>query len=138
MHSTHARDLREILPVKVGTAPPKSHSRKVYVSDVAWMTAAKMLSFSSPNPSWNSLEPIIRDTLHATYEDCKLSTLAWNCLQPLGVLLHALCTDDSGCVKDTKDVLYSQHYASDLGLTCNNMQMGELCVGAVCMMMRCS
>lgn len=121
-HSTHARDLMEILPVNVGTASFQSTSTDTYMSDVAWMAAMKALTLPGANSSWNSCCTIIRDTLHTVYEDCKLSTLAWNCLLPLGGLLHALNTASSNCVKD---IVFSQHYASDLGLTCNNMQLSK-------------
>ena len=111
---TQAYELALILPT--GSATPSSLCLADYGAVCSAQTAAiQTFSRSDATSSWTACKDIIRCALHAAYEDCKLITLHWNILKPLGKLLHALCIK-SPMERNLLNCTYAKHYAQDLGL----------------------
>ena len=80
----------------------------------AQAAAAQILTSTEAHVDWTPHQELICSTLHAAYEDCKLSTLTWMHLQPLGIFLSALFSN----IPDSFSSAFSQHYAQDFGLVC--------------------
>ena len=118
-HADQAHDLTLALPVGVKGLFRYNlgGSRRALISS-AEFAAAQVLTCPEAQIDWTVHREVIYDVLHAAYEDFKLSTLTWICLQPLGMLLYALCQKDH-------DTTFARHYARDFGLALEVAQCGR-------------